>query len=143
MIQERRRPIKGLHQAISQLQQKSPHKKKNSPPRVTPLLKLQIPRLQKLPRCQNPKMTMMKVFQTLLYHQKCFPQKIQRPLHNPIADHNFKKKKKPLHNPIADHNFKKKKKKKNFLVYQNIITCFNLYKCIYNDAYIVARPDMC
>ena len=121
MIQERRPPIKGLHQVTSQLQQKCPHRKKNSStPKVTPLLKL-----QKLPRCQDPKMMMMmKVFWTLLHHQKHFPQKVQSPPQNPITDHNFKK-------------------KKNFLVYHNIVTCFQLKKCIYSDAYIVACPDMC
>ena len=52
-------------------------------------------------------MMMMKVFWTLLHHQKHFPQKIRSPPQNPIADHNFKK-------------------KKNFLVYQNIVICFQL-----------------
>ena len=55
---------------------------------------------------------------------KHFPQKIRSPPQNPITDHNFKK-------------------KKNFLVYHNIVTCFQLKKCIYSDAYIVACPDMC
>ena len=68
-------PIKGLHQVTSQPQQKNPHRKKNSStPEVPPLLKL-----QKLPRYQNPKMTMMKLFRTLLHHQKHFPQKTQSP----------------------------------------------------------------
>ena len=35
----------------------------------------------------------------------------------------FTKDPKPTQNPITDHNFKKKK---NFLVYQNIVTCFQL-----------------
>ena len=40
MIQGRRPPIKGLHQATSQPQQRCPHMKKNSStPKVTPLLK--------------------------------------------------------------------------------------------------------
>ena len=68
-------PIKGLHQVTSQLQQKLPHKKKNSStPKVTSLLKL-----QKLPRCQDLRMMMMKLLWTLLHHQKHFPQKIQSP----------------------------------------------------------------
>ena len=29
------------------------------------------------------------------------------------------------------------------MVYQYIVTCFQLWKCNYSDAYIVAHPDMC